>query len=281
MLHCPSWHTRRTAAEAAGRIGDPKAIPAIFQALTSETNDRGLDHSLTYALIEIGDGPETAKGLTHESPRVRRAVLAALENIPKSELTPKAVLNQLESKDAALKETAWWIVGRHPEWGEHLVGYFRERMAGLAKMTPPEQDELVARAIPLLKSEPIRKAVGDVLAGMTDTNAARAILRGLARSGQKAFPTEWTEGVLLALYSRDNDAVSRCAERLALVAADHARPLISSARFKPIASESMCRSRRSTNTACIDGAGRHGFRGRRRSYRRHPPRSARPAARRR
>jgi putative heme-binding domain-containing protein len=207
LLRCPALHTRRAAAEAVGRIGDPKAIPTILTALADEANDRAMDHSLTYALIEIGDAPETNKGLAHESPRVRRAVLAALENMPKTSLDPKAVLNQLEANDAALKETAWWIVGRHPEWGEHLVGHFSERLKRLDKMTPPERDEIVARIVPLLKSEAIRKAVGDVLSGMTDTTAARSLLRGLARSGVKAFPPEWNEGVLLALYSRDNEAV--------------------------------------------------------------------------
>lgn len=207
MLRCPALPTRRAAAEAVGRIGDPKAIPVILNVLAEDRNDRAVGHSLTYALIEIGDAAETAKGLNHESPRVRRAVLAALESISKKDLDPKAVLNQLDGNDAALKETAWWIAGKHPEWGEHLVGFFRERLKKFDKLTSPEQDELVAHFVPLLKSEAIRTVVGDALAGMTDTNAARPILRGLARSGLKAFPAEFTEGVLLALYSRNPDAV--------------------------------------------------------------------------
>ena len=36
---------------------------------------------------------------------------------------------------AALKETAWWIAGRHPEWGEHLVGYFRAQLKQADKLT--------------------------------------------------------------------------------------------------------------------------------------------------
>ncbi len=207
LLRCPAPHTRRVAAEAAGRIGNPKAIPEILRALAMETNDRALDHSLTYALIEIGNAEETAKGLSHESPRVRRASLAALENIPNSNLAPKLVLAALDSKDSALKETASWIVGRHPEWGQHLVGYFHERLAKMDKMTPPEQDELVGRFVPLLKSEPVRKEVGSAVAAMTDAAAARSVLRGLARSGVKSFPAEWTDGVLLALYSRDHESV--------------------------------------------------------------------------
>lgn len=206
MLRCPAPHTRRVAAEAAGRIGNPKAIPDILKALARD-NDRALDHSLTYALIEIAHPEETARGLTHDSPRVRRAVLAALEHIPNSNLPPRAVLTALDAQDPALKETAGWIAGRHPDWSDHLVGYFGERLKILPKMTTAEQDELIGRMTPLLKSKAISKAVGDALAGMTDTTAARAVLRGLARSGLKAFPPEWSDGVMLALNSRDNDAV--------------------------------------------------------------------------
>src|SRR5262249_14794233 len=104
-LHDSNLHTRRHGAEALGRIGDPKAVTTILAALTDEQNDRQLDHALTYALIEIGNAKETAKGLTHKSPRVRRAVLAAMDNIPSSGLEAKTVLAELEAKDQALRET--------------------------------------------------------------------------------------------------------------------------------------------------------------------------------
>ncbi len=205
LLKCAAPQTRRASAEALGRIGKPETIPAILSALVNEDNDRALDHSLTYALIEIGDAAETAKGLTHESPRVRRAVLAALESILGDKLDPKAVLFNLNAKDAALKDTAWWVAGRHPQWGDQLAGYFRERLKLIEKMTPPEQDELVARFLPFLKSEPVRKAVGDALAGTLDVSAVRSIMRGLARSRLTAFPSEWKDGVQLALMSGNDD----------------------------------------------------------------------------
>ena len=202
-----SPQTGRVAAEALGRIGDPKAILAIFDALANEKNDRVLDHSLTYALIEIGVVRETAEGLKHPSPRVRRAVLSALENIPASHLDSSAVVAELNAKDSALRETAWWVAGRHPQWGDRLAGYFTDRLKIIEGMTPPERDELAARLLPFLKSAPIRKAVGDALAGTTDTQAVRPILRALAKSGLKALPSEWTEGLLCVLYTRDDEAV--------------------------------------------------------------------------
>ncbi len=202
-LRDANLHTRRAAAESLGRIGSTKATPALLAALADDANDRTLDHAITYALIEINDAKETAKGLTDKSPRVRRACLAAMENIPDSGLDAKSVLAELDAKDAALRETAWWIASRHPQWGEQLAGYFKDKFKLVEKMTPPEQDELVNRAVPFLKTDAVRKTVGDALAATPIAPADRAILRGLARSGLKAFPAEWKDGVQLALCSRD------------------------------------------------------------------------------
>src|SRR5207237_6068470 len=112
---------RRAAAEALGRIGDRSAVPALLAAL-GEPNDRFLAHSLTYALIEIGDGKATAAGLDSPNPRTHRAALIALDQMEGGKLDGEALAKELGSEDAAIKEAAWWIVGRHPEWGPRLAG---------------------------------------------------------------------------------------------------------------------------------------------------------------
>src|SRR5262249_13581375 len=95
LLNCPAPHTRRAAAEAVGRIGDPKAVRALRKALRLEGNDRALDHSLTFALIEIGAPVETVDGLGSDLPRVRRAVWAALDGMPGGALPIKNLLAEL------------------------------------------------------------------------------------------------------------------------------------------------------------------------------------------
>jgi putative heme-binding domain-containing protein len=202
-----SLRVRRAAAGALGRMRDGGTVPAILTALADEKNDRELDHALTYALIEIGNAAETGKGLKSPSPRVRRACLAALENIPNSGLDTKAVFAELDAKDAALRDTAWWIAGRHPQWGDVLAGYFKDRFKQIEKMTLPEQDELVSRAMLFAKTDAVRKAVGDALSATPGEPGQRAILRGLAKSGLKVFPAEWKDGVILALYSRSDEVV--------------------------------------------------------------------------
>lgn len=225
LLRSDDPHTRRHAAAALGRVGDPKVIPHLLGALANEENDRELDHALTYALIESADVDATAKGLAHASPRVRRAALAALSNIPNSGLDAKTVLAELDAKDAALRETAWWIAGRNPQWGDALADHLKERFKRIEKMTQPEQDELVARALPFAKTPAVRKVLGDALAASPIAPADRAVLRGLARSGLKAFPAEWADGVRLALGSRDPETVKSAITVLRAVpptAAQHA-----------------------------------------------------------
>src|SRR5260370_41579062 len=59
LLLGESLHNRRAAAEALGRIGDKKAVPVLLQAAGKEI-DRVLQHSITYALIQISDQEGTA-----------------------------------------------------------------------------------------------------------------------------------------------------------------------------------------------------------------------------
>ncbi len=198
-------HTRRAAAAALGRIGSAKAVPALLTALADETNDRVLDHALTFALIEIGDAKETAKGLSHKSPRVRRACLAALENIPDNGLDAKTVLAELDAPDAALRETAWWIAGRHPQWGDQLADYFTTKLKTAAKLKPAGRDELAARLGKFVGNAAVQKVLGGAIA---EAESAKLSLGVMARSGLKTLPTVWRDSLLSAAPNlEDRDAL--------------------------------------------------------------------------
>ena len=112
-------------------------MPAILEALAGPT-DRVLDHALTYALIEIGDTVGTAKGLASDKAAVRRASLVALDQMGRAGgLKAEQVVPELASADPALRDSAAWIAGRHPEWGGALAGWFRDRLHA-ASMTEAE-----------------------------------------------------------------------------------------------------------------------------------------------
>jgi putative heme-binding domain-containing protein len=140
--------------------------------------------------------------------RVRRAVFAAMENIPDSGLDAKTVFPSLDSEDAALRETAWWIAGRHPQWGDQLAGYFADKLKTADKLKPEERDELADHMAKFAKSEAIQKVIGKSLDKSTPDVAARLVLRAMLRSGVKSPRIEWFAGVN-ALLARPNLEVAR------------------------------------------------------------------------
>src|SRR5262249_30415082 len=128
MLKNSSPQNQRAAAEAIGRVGDKAAVPALLDAVGNPA-DRQLEHSLTFALIEIADREGTAAGLASKNIRIRRAALTALDQMEGGGLRPETVAAELTSSDPLLKETAAWIAGRHPDWGGALAGFLRDRLS--------------------------------------------------------------------------------------------------------------------------------------------------------
>jgi putative membrane-bound dehydrogenase-like protein len=200
-----SLQNNRAAAEAVGRIGKKSSIPVLF-SLLEKNNDPVLHHSLTYALIEIGDRAATAVGLKDDSPRVRRAALIALDQMDGGELKAETVAAELNSSDPALKETAVWIAGRHPEWGDALAGFYREQ---LARDLPPQTREELATQLARFAKTP---AVQQLLAlQLHDAPAhirrATLALHAIARSALKEAPETWVAGVAEVLGSGDADLI--------------------------------------------------------------------------
>jgi putative membrane-bound dehydrogenase-like protein len=198
FLKSPNLHTRRVAAEALGRIGDRSAVPALLAAL-GQPADRFLEHSLTYALIEIADREGAVAGLTHKNSGIRRGALVALDQMDGGKLEASAVTTELTSSDPKLKETAWWIAGRHPEWGEALGGFLRQRLAA-KNLTEAEQEELIGHLAKLARGPAVQALLAERLEDTSATTAARrVILRAMARAGLKEAPAAWLPGLTQAL----------------------------------------------------------------------------------
>jgi putative membrane-bound dehydrogenase-like protein len=202
LLRGHSFQNRRAAAEALGRIGNPAAIPPLLEAV-SQPADRALEHSLIYALIEIGDREKTMAGLTGTNLPVRRAVLTALDQMDGGKLDVAEVTRELTSTDPRLKETAWWIAGRHPEWGGALAQFLKPRLAA-NHLSGSERAELVGLTARLSKS----KAVQELLARLiSDPNAAiesrRLALQAMAQADVREAPRLWIDTLLLLLNGKD------------------------------------------------------------------------------
>ncbi len=204
-------HVQRSAAEALGRIGDSRAIRGILAAASS-AGDRVLDHSLTYALIEIGDAASIVTvGMHANAPRSRRAALMALDQIGGGQLKVDGVLPLLDGPDALLKETAWWIAARHPEWGSALAGFFQKRLAAPG-LSATDRDDLRQKLALFAGSDAIRRLLADEAASGSITALAAMAAAGSSTAPSavrvKELPAVWAAALPRALAS-PNDDVTR------------------------------------------------------------------------
>jgi len=203
LLQDASAHVRRGAAEALGRARDKAAVPALLAAL-GEATDRALEHSLIYALIEIADRDGTAAGLASKNERIRRAALIALDQMPDGKLEAAAVAKELTAADPAMKEAAAWIVGRHPEWGGALAGFFQAQLT--ANLAPAKRDDLARQ----LARQARTPAIQELLVAQLGEAPARQMLalRAMTQAGLKQAPPVWVDA-LPAVLAGDNVDVIR------------------------------------------------------------------------
>ena len=197
----------RAAAEALGRIDRPSpAVAALLRA--ADTVDPALRHSATFALIEIDDPAATRVGLGSPSPLVRRAALMALDQMEGGGLTSEAVITSLASPVLDLKEAAWWIAGRHPEWGESVADFLRSRLDSDSPPSPIDGAELEGRLASMSRTETVRALLGSQLADPSTPLDRRLLtLRAMARSGLKDVPTGWLAGLTRTLQMRDGGVI--------------------------------------------------------------------------
>lgn len=201
LLQGPSLHNRRAAAEALGRIGDPSAVPALL-ALAGEQGDRALEHSATYALIEIAAPEPTRAGLAGSNSNARRAALLALAQMEGGNLEPYRVAELLDARDAQIQAAAAWIIEQHGDWGPLLAPWFESQLAsgGLEGRS----GELVARlCVRFAREGSLQGLLASRLTASPPGSPARQrILEVMSASGVKAMPSRWSAA--LAQVLRDD-----------------------------------------------------------------------------
>jgi len=195
----------RIAAEGLGRLRDRGSVETLFEAiaLTNSTTggaDRFLEHSLMFALIEIGDAAAARKQLQSPNLARRRAALLVLEQCGEtSPSTVAEVLPFLNASPGPLQDAGLWVARRHPEWGGALASHIRSRL------TTPEVSA---------SEKGSWESMFDLLARQTEgqTLLAEAVIRpefreqtrtaalvAMAQSGAKNLPAGWRDAVLAGL----------------------------------------------------------------------------------
>ncbi len=202
LLATGSPANRRAAAEALGRIGDRAAVPALLAAVAKAEGDRVLEHSLIYALIEIGDPEGVRRGLAKQDVPTRRAALIALDQMPGDRLAPDALAEFLTSDDLDLSDAATWIAGLHPDWADKLAGFYRRQLEtddveGVRFVALERQLAAYAGA------ESIQDLLAERLEDVTASDVmCRFVLQTMAQARLKTAPASWIGPVRRALASR-------------------------------------------------------------------------------
>jgi putative membrane-bound dehydrogenase-like protein len=190
---------QRAAAEAIGRIGDARAVPDLIAAAGLPL-DRTLEHSVTYALIEVADAAATRAGLDADTSRAKRAALIALDQMGGETLSPDVVIPLLDSPRALIKETAWWVAGHHPEWGGRLAEFFQRRLS-LTRLDTTQSEDLQQKLMQFGQNPAIQALLARTVGGAASPGARVIALRAMARTSAKHVPEVWVAPLVTALTS--------------------------------------------------------------------------------
>ena len=192
---------QRAAAEALGRLRDSRAVPDLL-AIAASPLDRVLEHSVTYALIEIADPAAAASGLESRSSQARRTALLALDQMDGGGVAADAVIPLLDSPDPVLKETAWWIGERHPEWGDSLVKFFEARLTS-GDLDTAEREDLQRKLARFGQNAAVQALLAETVVRVHSSPARQTVLRAMADARVKVLPTVWAGALVHALGGRD------------------------------------------------------------------------------
>ncbi len=185
----------RAAAEALGRIGTGSDVGVLLEGLIPRSDrpvDRVLEHSLIYAVIEIGDPLPLKALLNHPSDVVRRGALIALDQQEGgSRLEPDDIRALLLSDHRLMNDTAWWIAEQHPEWGDVVVGAF-DAVIRQHSSHPDERRLLKSRLQRFSTAAPVRKLIAHhLLDDGTEPSVRQILLEVVADAPGRTLPDEW------------------------------------------------------------------------------------------
>ena len=229
----------RAAAEALGRLGAAGACEPLLAA-TDRADDRALDHSITYALIETAAPAPLRTALAAGTPAAKRTALVALDQmadrLPEPALSQADVIPRCADGDTSVREAAWWVAGRHPDWSAALADQVPALLRQMTTAVPTDRGAIAALLAPLAANPAV---AGAVAAAIDDDEEAirAAALEAMRAARPTATPPSWV-GVLAHLAAspseRDSAAAAESGEAIAVLAG---LPLskVERAVFRPLA----------------------------------------------
>jgi putative membrane-bound dehydrogenase-like protein len=194
-------YTRRLAAHAAGRIGKAEAIPWIVEAIRIRGIDTALTHSLTFALLEIGQPKELLAYSKGYGGFDHIAILMVLDQSGEK-IPPELMKTSLDSLNENLRETAWRLLDRHPEHLEPMIARFVEmnnrsssdKMMRKALGLWGKGSKSSYRLSQMARHPSGQKLLADLLTGSNGIKErADEAIYAMAITELKQFPSVWIE----------------------------------------------------------------------------------------
>ncbi|MCA9167328.1 MAG: HEAT repeat domain-containing protein [Planctomycetales bacterium] len=212
-LQDESSAVRRVAAEAAGRLGDVAAVPLLMAACEQASEDRFLEHSLIYALIELRDVQALRAALSSPVFQQVRVSLVALDQLPAAKLQSSDVLPYLVHHEEALRVTAKWIATRRPEWTAAVAATLESALPAL-QADRAETQQLAELLAENVGADAVQAALARMLQ-RDDWLESSRLLRKLLRTGRpQHISTPLADVIELRLAAADDDERSAWLEVL-------------------------------------------------------------------
>lgn len=183
---------RRQAATALGQIGEPRAVPSLLAAAEG-TDDRFVEHALTYALISLDEPDMVAEGLRHASPEVQETALIALDQMPDSPVTADQLTPFLSSNHPALQRTALWVASHHAEWADQMITFLRQRFVRRS-LTDEERNLFGDILVAFSEDAAVQQFMADQL-GKGTAEQQLLLLNAVAASPIDTLPKIWTDRI--------------------------------------------------------------------------------------
>lgn len=208
ILAHDSSANRRAAAETLGRLGQKSAIPNLLAAAAT-ADDRFLQHSVTYALIELAEPTATQKGLASTKPGTVASCLIALDQMQEGGIQSAQVIPHLNAQDERLRHAALWLVTQHAEWDGELAQWFREQLASLpdngdAVAPSDSESSLEQMLVRFAAHEKTQELLSDIVTDLHQSATARHLaLRVMGRVKLHKPPQSWYAAIAGVIATAD------------------------------------------------------------------------------
>lgn len=217
LLQEDNTANRRAAAEALGRLGKAEAVPGLLKQLGAGPG-RVLEHSLRYALIEIGQIEAIAEGLDSENDWIHLGALVALDQLGSDRISGPELMRVLRGGQGQIEQTGRWILSNRPELAGSILPVIREWL-GQTDAVLDWEEEFGALMVKLAGQAEVAALLGELLRDDSATPESRRLILGvMEQTSAEASVEAWAESVVDLLEEREPSLTTL----LARVAAQHA-----------------------------------------------------------